>query len=620
MKEEKDLKDGCFGGMFFVKIKFILIFFSIVFFALFLMLAFYRFSIFLILLPFVVILYSFGFSVLIEFLQKKDLIIKQLFFDFKLVENKDFEKFPVPIMICSKDGTIYWCNENFKKNIKKNFVGDKIEDVFKKTKKNIFFEKESYVELEDKKFKTYVSFLEFSEMYLIYFEDITDFLFLEEEFKFSKPCVFYVVVDNYKEVLADRKDSEKSVLIGKIDNLIEEFVDSYMGFMQKYRENEFLIILEVRHLKNICKNKFSILQSVREIMGDENFCLTLSIGVGAFANSLSECAKFAIEALDMALGRGGDQAAVKTPSSFEFYGGTSKGVEKNTRVRARVIARAMLKLINDSKNVIIMGHKFADLDSVASSIGLASTIKKMNKSCYIVIDRLKNLADVLIERFKDSDIYSLIVEEETAVKLLDFNTLLIVVDTHNPKFLESYDLYENCRNVIVIDHHRKMVDAINDAVIFYHEPHASSTSELVCELIQYFGEKYKLKALEAEALLSGIMLDTKNFTIKVGVRTFEAAAYLKRLGADTVAVRKLFSSSLELYEKRTQLVVSAKIYRNCAISMTELTTKDLRIICPQAADELLKIVGIEASFVIYSLDDVVNITARSLGFCYLFFR
>ena len=509
MKEEKDLKDGCFGGMFFVKIKFILIFFSIVFFALFLMLAFYRFSIFLILLPFVVILYSFGFSVLIEFLQKKDLIIKQLFFDFKLVENKDFEKFPVPIMICSKDGTIYWCNENFKKNIKKNFVGDKIEDVFKRPLKNIFFEKESYVELEDKKFKTYVSFLEFSEMYLIYFEDITDFLFLEEEFKFSKPCVFYVVVDNYKEVLADRKDSEKSVLIGKIDNLIEEFVDSYMGFMQKYRENEFLIILEVRHLKNICKNKFSILQSVREIMGDENFCLTLSIGVGAFANSLSECAKFAIEALDMALGRGGDQAAVKTPSSFEFYGGTSK-------------------------------------------------------------------------RFKDSDIYSLIVEEETAVKLLDFNTLLIVVDTHNPKFLESYDLYENCRNVIVIDHHRKMVDAINDAVIFYHEPHASSTSELVCELIQYFGEKYKLKALEAEALLSGIMLDTKNFTIKVGVRTFEAAAYLKRLGADTVAVRKLFSSSLELYEKRTQLVVSAKIYRNCAISMTELTTKDLRIICPQA--------------------------------------
>ena len=455
--------------------------------------------------------------------------------------------------------------------------------------------------------------MENSSLYVLYFEDISEYLSLKEEYSISRPCVFYIMVDNYKEILANRKDSEKSVIIGEIDNIMEEFIDSYMGFMQKLKENEFLAVLEVRHLKSICKNKFSILKSVRDIMGDENFCLTLSIGVGAYAENLNECARFSLQALDMALGRGGDQAAIKTSEGFEFFGGTSKGVEKNTRVRARVIAKALSKLIFDAENVILMGHKYGDLDSFGACIGLSSVIRKMGKESYIILDSDKNLVKPLLEKLEYDEFSNVVVDEEKAIELLKFGTLLIIVDTHNKKFLESSEIYENCKNVVVIDHHRKMVEAIDDAVIFYHEPYSSSTCELVCEVIQYFGEQYQVSSKEAEALLCGIMLDTKNFTVKVGVRTFEAAAYLRRLGADTVSVKKYFSSSMELYKKRVTIVSNAQVYRNCAISVTDIVTKDLRLICPQAADELLKIDGIEASFVIYQLEDNVNITARSLG-------
>lgn len=609
-------RKNCFSDGFLFRLRFCFIFFSVLFLLLYCLTYFYNLSFFLALLPFVLALYIFSVFTLIKFLNRKDEIIQQLFFDFKLDGENDFKKFPLPIIVCAEDGVVMWCNDYFLKNIspKKSYVGENFLGVLKKPlsfscKNN----RHLNIDFEGMNFKVFVTYLKASSLYLLYFEDVTDYLYLKREYEISKPCVFYIMVDNYKEMLADKKDSERSSILGKIDTIVEEFVDGYMGFMQKYRENEFLVVLEVRHLSNICKGKFSILQKVRDITGDENFYLTLSIGVGAYGASLNECAKFAMQALDMALGRGGDQAAVKTPDSFNFYGGTSKGVEKNTRVRARVIANALAKLIENSKNVILMGHKFADLDSVGSAIGLASVIRKMGKDSFVLVDSVKNLSGMFLDKLKQHGFYDIIIDENMALSMLHFNTLLIIVDTHNPKFLECYELYENCKNVVVIDHHRKMVDAINDAVIFYHEPYASSTSELVCELIQYFGDGYKLKPIEAEGLLAGIMLDTKNFTVKVGVRTFEAAAYLKRLGADTVNVRKFFSNSITAYQKRTKIVVGAQIYRNCAIAVNELNTPDARLISPQAADELLEITGIEASFVIYKLDDVINITARSLG-------
>lgn len=613
-KESKKFFRDCFDKKFLIMLKFCFAFFTILFCSLFFITALYNLTAFLILLPFVFLFYFYLLFVLLKFLDKKDLILKQLYFDFKLQGKNDFEKLSVPVVVCSKEGFVLWENDCFREIMQeKSFVGEDFKNILKKQLGEFSYSKPENVFIEERCFRVFSKYLEISSTYVLYFEDISLYVSLKEEYSLSKPCVFYIIVDNYKEILADKKDSEKSVLIGEIDNVIEEFVDLYMGFMQKLKENEFLVVLEVRHLKSISKNKFSILKSVRDIMGDENFCLTLSIGVGAYASSLNECAKFSLQALDMALGRGGDQAAIKTPNNFEFFGGNSKGVEKNTRVRARVIAKALSKLIFDADNVILMGHKFGDLDSVGSAIGLASVIRKMGKKSYIVVDYSKSLAKSLIDSFKKQGFLDIIIQEKDAIELLEFNTLLVILDTHNPKFIESYDLYENCKNVVVIDHHRKMVDAIGDAVIFYHEPYASSTCELVCELIQYFGEQYKLSPKEAEALLCGIMLDTKNFTVKVGVRTFEAAAYLRRLGADTVSVKKFFSSSIDLYTKRTKIVTNAKIYKNCAISITDLETRDVRLICPQAADELLKIENIEASFVVYSLDGVVNITSRSLG-------
>lgn len=613
VENRKFFKD-CFDKKFLVMVKICFVFFTILFSSLFFITALYNLKVFLILLPFVFLFYFYFLFVFFKFLDKKDLILKQLYFDFRLEGKNDFEKISIPVIVCSKDGIVLWENDCFKEIMQeKSLVGEDFKNILKKQLGEFSYSRAENIFIEERCFRIFSKYLEVSSTYVLFFEDISLYVSLKEEYSLSKPCVFYIIVDNYKEILANKKDSEKSVLIGEIDNVIEEFVDLYMGFMQKLKENEFLVVLEVRHLKSICKNKFSILKSVRDIMGDENFCLTLSIGVGAYASSLNECAKFSLQALDMALGRGGDQAAIKTPNNFEFFGGNSKGVEKNTRVRARVIAKALSKLISDADNIILMGHKFGDLDSVGSAIGLASVIRKMGKKSYIVVDYSKNLAKSLIDSFKKQGFLDIIIQEKVAIELLKFNTLLIIVDTHNPKFIESYDLYESCKNVVVIDHHRKMVDAISDAVIFYHEPYASSTCELVCELIQYFGEQYKLSPKEAEALLCGIMLDTKNFTVKVGVRTFEAAAYLRRLGADTVSVKKFFSSSIDLYTKRTKIVTNAKIYKNCAISTTDLETRDVRLICPQAADELLKIENIEASFVIYRLDGVVNITSRSLG-------
>ncbi len=607
-----------FDDRFLTRVKFCFIFFTVIFLLIFSLIYFYNFFIFAVLSPFVLSCYVYLSIVCLKFLRKKDLMFKQLFFDFKLKDKEDFEKFPVPLMACSKKGLILWYNNRFNRiikkenfNIGKNFFSyAKISAKDLKELKNKDFK---IVRIEEMEFKIYINFLPRSGIYLLYFQNISDFVSLKQEYEFSKPCVFYIMVDNVKEILADKKDSEKSVLIGKIDNVIEEFVDEYMGFMQKFKENEFLVILEIRHLKSICDSKFEILKNVRNITEDENFYLTLSIGVGAYGEDLKECSKFALEALDMALGRGGDQAAIKTPSNFEFYGGNSKGVERYTRVRTRVIAKSLLKLIHDADNVIVMGHKFGDLDSVGSAIVIASTVRKMRKKSYVVLNEKQTLATKLIEKVKENGYFNDIVEEEEAFKLLEFNTLLIIVDTHNPNFLESHELYENCKNVVIIDHHRKMVDSIKDAVIFYHEPYASSTCELVCELIQYFGDEFKLKPFEAEALLCGIILDTKNFTVKVGVRTFEAAGYLKRFGADTVSAGKFFSNSLELYKRKVQIVVDAKVYKGCAISQTDLTTKEVKIICPQAADELLKIVNIEASFVIYKLNDTVCVTARSLG-------
>ena len=373
------------------------------------------------------------------------------------------------------------------------------------------------------------------------------------------------------------------------------------------------MIGEQQDLEKMFRNPFEVLDQVRAVETENRTPVTLSIGVAPVIDTLHRAENEARQALEMALGRGGDQVAVKTKTGYEFFGGFSKGVEKQTKVKTRIVASALAELIKSSDNVLVMGHRFADLDSLGSAIGLAKACRCLGKESYIVLDSRRNLADVLVRRLVENKEQNMICLPETAIDLVMDKTLLIITDTHTVDLIESPDIYRRCKQVVVIDHHRKMVNHIDNAVIFYHEPFASSASEMVTELIQYLGDACRLNRMEAEALLSGIMLDTKNFVMKTGVRTFEAAAYLRRLGADTISVRELFSSTIDSYRRRAQIVSGAELLHGCAIAVCDSSGDDMRVIAPQAADELLNISGVKASFVLYANGGTVNISARSMG-------
>ncbi len=581
-----------------------------------LFLFFYNFMIFLIVSPLAVLFSIYSIFILVNCKKEQGLLVERLVGEFITDSEYDFEKFPMPVLACLNDGIILWTNRCFNDTVNcgdDRYVGSSFLDMVKEPLDDFCSRRGVQVRLWDKDFKVHATYSDKSGIYVLYFEENSSLIHFAKEYTLSKPAVAYIKIDNYDEVLSEKKESEKSNIISKIDDVIENFVEKSTGFLQKTEDDEFLVVMEKRHLDNMINDKFSTLKNVSNISYDEKNSLTLSVGISSAGDTLNENKTYALQALDMALGRGGDQVAIKTATSFDFYGGRANDVEKRTRVKTRIVASALLELIEESDNVLIMGHRFGDLDSVGSGIGLGSAIRKCGKDSFFVVDSVKNMAHELIDKIKQSELSNLIIDVDSARSLISAKTLLIVVDTHNSALLESKEIYDSCIDVVVIDHHRKTVDFIDNAVIFYNEPYASSASELVCELIQYFGDDCKLGKIEAEAMLSGIMLDTKNFAIKVGARTFEAAAYLKRLGADTIAVKKLFSSTIESYKKKVDIVTKSEIYKKCAISVSNFRTPDVRIICPQAADELLNIKGVEASFVIYQIEDVVHVTARSLG-------
>ncbi|MBQ8015877.1 MAG: DHH family phosphoesterase, partial [Clostridia bacterium] len=350
-----------------------------------------------------------------------------------------------------------------------------------------------------------------------------------------------------------------------------------------------------------------------KILTSEEQPVTLSIGVARGDYSLDKLNEFSLQALEMALGRGGDQAAVKTENGYEFYGGFAKGVEKRTKVKTRVVAAALADLIESSSNVIVMGHRFGDLDCIGAAIGMAEGVRDMEKDCHIVVNRETCLAKPLIDKTEKAGTLELFISPEEGLSLINEETLLIIVDTHIGSLLESKEIFAKCRNVVVIDHHRRMVGSIDNAVIFYHEPYASSASEMVTELLQYMNTDINITKTVAEALLAGIMLDTKDFVINAGVRTFEAAAFLKDKNADTVSVKKLFANSMEVNKLRTKVISEAESFMGCAVSAASFDSPDIRIVSAQAADELLKVSGIKASFVLFKNNGVINISARSLG-------
>jgi c-di-AMP phosphodiesterase-like protein len=318
------------------------------------------------------------------------------------------------------------------------------------------------------------------------------------------------------------------------------------------------------------------------------------------------------QALEMALGRGGDQAAVRTASGYDFFGGRSRGVERRAKVRPRVIAQALTDLIHGNDMVFVMGHKFSDLDCLGSACALAVASRHMGKIAYVVVDRDKTLAPELLAHYEKAGFTDLFLSPQEALEIMGRRALVIVTDTHNPQLVESMALCEAANQTVVIDHHRRMASQIENAVIFYHEANASSASEMVAELVQYMSGS-RLSAGDAEALLAGIMLDTRNFVMKAGARTFEAAAYLRSMGADTVSVKRLFSGSMEQYRLKSEIVSQAVVYRDMAIAVSGAGGPDIRVAAAQAADELLSISGVLAAFALFAEGDTVNISARSYG-------
>lgn len=534
-----------------------------------------------------------------------------------VAENEIMYYSETPAVIVDEEYVVLWCNREFSSQLidDHEIFGTDIARALDLDIKELFTDRITKTEYNGKLYKVSSIPVEKNDTKLIYisFTDISEFAELFSKYKRTRPSVILLVIDNYEDVLQNFKESEKAQVAALTETLLEEFMSRTTGVLRKLSHDKFIAVIEEQYLCKIINSKFEILDNARNItVGDRSNIITLSIGVGRGASTLEESESFAKQALDMCLGRGGDQAAVKTENGFKFYGGVAKGVEKKSKAKSRIISNAVQEVIHNSSEVFIMGHRFADLDAVGSGTGLAGAIRMIGEEAYYVVDFEKNLSHSLVSSIqKEYD--DLIISPEEAEQRFSDNSLLIIVDTHNANLVESRKLYEMAGQKIVIDHHRKSVNFIDDAVIFYHEPYASSASEMVSEMIQYFKNVNLVPQVLAEALLAGITLDTKNFVMKTGVRTFEAAAYLRKCGADTIKVKGFFTSSIEDYRKRSELISDAEIIGSCAIAVARMQSDDIRIIAPQAADELLSIENVDASFVIYKTGNVTNISARSLG-------
>ena len=533
-------------------------------------------------------------------------------------DREALEQFPIPAIALSGRREILWYNGLFRDEVlgQHDLAGDSF-DRITTTKLDDFCRPEGVqLTYTGKIYRVSGMHAKDGEtgIYTLYFTDITQLARDASLYHMTRPAVMLVMMDNYSDIVQQARESEKSRIIGAIDSTLEDFIGRMTtSFIKRYDGDKFLMVVEERHLEKIIEGRFSILDEIRKIETNSGVSVTLSIGVGRGEETLAQSELSASQALDMALGRGGDQAAVKTRTQYEFYGGVSKGVEKRTKVKSRIVANALSELIETADHVLVMGHKFGDLDCIGASVGMATAIRSIGKQAEVVVDRDKNLAKILIEMVTKDGNNNLFVDPEEARFSITPETLLIICDTHTPNLVESLEVYERCKTVVVIDHHRKMVNHIDNAVIFYHEPYASSASEMVTELIQYMGDNCRISSVVAQALLSGIMLDTRNFVLKTGVRTFEAAAYLRRIGADTIVVRKLFASTLDSYQRKTRIVNAAQIYKSCAVAESDFSSDDMRIVAPQAADELLGIDGVDGSFVLYEAGGCINISARSMG-------
>ena len=535
---------------------------------------------------------------------------------------------PLPTLVFRPDtGEIIWSNESFlqlagvREHLFEMRLSEAVPDFQVQWLLSGKQESPERVELNNHRFRVYGSLVRSrnrtgvqSLVATTYWVETTEADHLREVYEASRPVAAILMLDNYEDLMKACEDTQRSAVLAQIDEKLQIWANAGQGILLKTDRNHYLFLFEEQYFQHFVDEKFSILDTVRAIRVAENIHPTLSIGIGKDSPSIPELYKNAKLSLEMALSRGGDQAVVRNQVDFAFYGGRTKATEKRTKVKSRVMANAFRELIADAGEVYIMGHSFADMDAVGAAAGICCAARKRGKQARIVIDREHTAAETLIARLDALPEYSgVFLTPAEAFLQMRADTLLVVVDTNRPDMVENPQLLESCNRVAVIDHHRRAATYIENAAFNFHEPYASSASELVTELLQYLVEPTDLLREEAGALLAGIVLDTKHFTQRTGGRTFEAAAFLRRSGADTAEVQRLFQGDLKDMVTKYDIIRRAEMYRsNIAVSVVEESGVD-RVAAAQAADDLLTLKGVQASFVIYAAEGAVLMSARSLG-------
>ena len=577
----------------------------------------------------VIILLLIIYSVIMRARKRRTLerYIESVTYDTESARNNTLQNFPLPMAVFRPaDSQVIWANQNFFDlcGRHKPSVDMRITDVIPEFSGRWLLEGNTQcpelLEYQGHKYQIHGNLVRTnpddaaSYMGITYWVDVTDYEKIRLEYYASRPVIAVIVIDNYDELIRGLTDRKRNELRDAIEDKLLQWCEGKGGFFRRYDRDRYLYVFEERHLDELRENKFaSLLDSVRSVASPSGIRATVSVGIGRDGDSLDECYNFAILGTEMALSRGGDQVVVRNRLDFEFYGGKTKSTEKRTKVKSRVMANALGELISDASQVFIMGHKHADFDAVGAAAGVCCIARKRGKKAQIVIDMDDNAAGPILKRLAALPEYkdAFISGSDAFIKAQP-GALLVVVDTNRPDFVESEQLLDTCNRVAVIDHHRRAASYIESAALNFHEPYASSASELVSELLQYLIDPGDLLRAEAEALFAGIVLDTKNFTMRTGGRTFEAAALLRRAGVDTADVQRLFQGTLSDMIERYDIIRHAELYHNdIAIAAVE---QDIdRVTAAKAADELLTLRGVRASFVLFKHDTGVNLSARSLG-------
>ena len=552
--------------------------------------------------------------------------IQNLSLDIDETTKKAIINLPIPLCILEFDGNISWYNGKFYDMIgQKDLLDKNIEDIVKNLnlRKVLNENKEMYTEInyKEKEYTIIYNVIKNDQeknpkyVMILYWIDKTEYLKVKQNYDDEKNAMMLIQVDGYDEVLKSAAEDKRALINVEVEKILSALELNSNGALRRTSKDKFFLVMHKKELKKLEAEKFSILDTIRHIDYGNNLPVTISIGIGIDGDTLNENLKLATGALDLALGRGGDQAVVKTKDKFVFYGGKSKAVEKKTKVKSRLIGHALREVIQQSDQVYIMGHKYPDMDAMGAAVGVYDICKSCNKTAHIVLQSVNESIEIFINKINENNYYKkLFIGKEEAIDNCTKNTLVVVVDTHRPNYTECEELLKLSEKVVVIDHHRRGVEFINDAVLLFHEIYVSSTCEMVTELVQYMDEDVTINKLTAEGLLAGISLDTKNFAFKTGVRTFEAASYLRKVGADTIEVKKFFNSDVKDFIIKAEIIQSTKIINNricLAYSSTEIDS--INVIIAQTADELLNIKEVEASFVLGEKDDTIFISARSLG-------